>query len=205
MKGYTSAGVLLSAMLLVSACDGAPGTWFGSGGKADSSHYHEPVQKSGSEAVMAYESKEVREVELIGIRGTSIGKAKLSQAADGVRIQLDAAHLPPGVHGFHVHESGKCEAPDFKSAGAHFNPGGRKHGTENPEGAHAGDMPNIEADANGMAKADFVMKGLTLEKGKPTSLLKDGGTSLVLHEKADDYKTDPSGNSGARISCGVIR
>ncbi|AFC30096.1 superoxide dismutase copper/zinc binding protein [Paenibacillus mucilaginosus 3016] len=202
MKGYKSMGGLLAGMLLLSACSG-PSAWFGLGGKTE--HQHEPLHKNGSEAVMAYESKDAQEIDIIGIRGTSIGKAKLSQAPEGVRIQLDAAHLPPGPHGFHFHETGRCEAPDFKTAGAHFNPTGRKHGTENPQGPHAGDLPNIEADKNGMAKADFVMKGLTLEKGKPTSLLKEGGTSLVIHEKADDYKTDPSGNSGARIACGAVK
>lgn len=116
-----------------------------------------------------------------------------------MKIEVNASGLSPGKHGFHVHAVGKCEAPDFKSAGPHFNPGGKKHGHDNPEGPHAGDLPNLEVAADKKGKATFVAKGLAFD-----SLFAGSGTSLVLHADPDDGKTDPAGNSGARIACGVI-
>jgi superoxide dismutase, Cu-Zn family len=103
-----------------------------------------------------------------------------------------------------VHTVGKCDPPDFASAGGHLNPDMKKHGKENPDGPHAGDLNNLEVGADGTAKASFVDSKVTLGDG-PNSLFHDGGTALVIHEKADDYKTDPSGNSGPRIACGPIQ
>lgn len=142
--------------------------------------------------------------DIVNAQGQKIGTAALSQTDSGVEIKLDVSQLPPGTHGIHVHSVGKCEGPDFKSAGAHLNPDGKKHGTENPEGPHAGDMPNIEVGSDGQTHTVITAKGVTLGSG-PNSLFHDGGTALVIHEKADDYKTDPSGNSGNRIACGVIQ
>ena len=113
--------------------------------------------------------------------------------------------LAQGVHGIHFHEKGKCKGPDFESAGAHLNPGKKQHGFQNPKGFHAGDLPNVTVKDDGTVNADLVTNQVTLEKGQPNSLLKKGGTALVIHAQADDYKTDPSGNSGARIACGAIR
>jgi superoxide dismutase, Cu-Zn family len=141
----------------------------------------------------------------LNTQGKAIGKAELTEGVNGVQVKVEAASLTPGEHGLHFHQIGKCDAPDFKSAGDHFNPQGKKHGTANPEGPHAGDLPNLVVGTDGKAAVTVTTKLVTLAAGKPNSLLKTGGTALVIHEKADDYKTDPSGNSGARIACGVIQ
>ncbi len=142
--------------------------------------------------------------DIVNAQGEKIGTAAFSQTEAGVAIKVDVSNLPPGTHGIHIHAVGKCEGPDFKSAGGHLNPDMKKHGTENPEGPHAGDMPNLEVGSDGQAHTTILAKGVTLGSG-PNSLFHDGGTSIVIHEKADDYKTDPSGNSGNRIACGVVQ
>ena len=142
--------------------------------------------------------------DFINSQGQKIGTAVVTQAADGVRIDLNLAQLPPGTHAFHIHAVGKCEAPDFKSAGGHFNPAGKQHGKDNPNGSHAGDMMNFEVGADGATKFSAVNASVTLQEGV-NSLLHEGGTALVIHEKADDYKTDPTGNAGNRIACGIIQ
>ena len=111
--------------------------------------------------------------------------------------------LPPGVHAFHFHAKAQCDAPDFKSAGPHFNPDGKKHGLENPEGHHAGDMNNFTVSTKGRAKVKVVNKDVTLGDDSH-SLFSNGGTALVIHASPDDMKTDPAGNAGDRIACGVI-
>ncbi len=136
-------------------------------------------------------------------QGKSVGTATLQQSSDGVSIKLNVHDLTPGDHGIHVHQAAKCDGPDFKSAGPHFNPDGKKHGLQNPDGPHAGDIPNFIVDANGKSKATVIAKGVTLGDGA-NSVFANGGTALVIHAKADDGKTDPSGNSGDRIACGVI-
>ena len=136
--------------------------------------------------------------------GRNVGSATLKHTSKGVDIKLNLHDMPAGEHALHVHQNAKCEGPDFKSAGPHFNPEGRKHGLDNPEGPHAGDMPNFIVDHNGKAKNVVVRApNISLGKGK-NSVFSNGGTALVIHAKPDDMKTDPAGNAGDRIACGVI-
>jgi Cu-Zn family superoxide dismutase len=135
--------------------------------------------------------------------GKDVGHATFASVKGGVKVQVTVAGLPPGKHGIHLHAVGKCDPPDFKSAGAHFNPAERHHGLDNPEGPHAGDLPNLAVGNDGKAKASFTAKGASLSDGKG-SLLGPEGAAIVIHADPDDQKTDPAGNSGARVACGVI-
>lgn len=135
--------------------------------------------------------------------GTAAGKAVFTQKAEGVWLKVDVMGIQPGKHGIHLHTVGKCDAPDFASAGGHWNPMHKMHGFESPQGSHMGDLPNLEVDAKGNGKFEALVHGATLDAGA-MGLFDSDGTALVIHAGPDDNRTDPSGNSGGRVACGVV-
>ena len=140
--------------------------------------------------------------ELKDAKGTVVGTATLIQISDGVRLVLEVRGLPPGDKAVHLHEVGTCEPP-FTSAGGHFNPEGKAHGLLNPAGPHAGDLPNMKVGTDGTGRLETMNYRVRLDPD-PTSLFDADGSALIVHAAADDFKTDPAGESGARIACGVV-
>ena len=156
-----------------------------------------------STAFSAAAQKATVKVSLSDGQGKSVGTADLSPAAQGVSIRLNLMNLTPGEHAIHVHTVAKCEGPAFTTAGPHLNPDMKHHGLQNPEGPHAGDMPNFTVSADGTAKSTVVAPGVTMGDDSH-SVFTNGGTALVIHAKADDMKSDPAGNAGDRVACGMI-
>jgi len=143
------------------------------------------------------------QAELKNGTGQTVGTATLTQESSGVRITVELSNFPAGRHGVHIHAVGMCEPANFTSAGAHFNPEGKKHGLQNPEGPHAGDLPNLEVGSDGTGSLEYLNSRVTLSVG-PSSLFDADGSALVIHANPDDEKSDPTGNSGGRIACGVL-
>ena len=142
--------------------------------------------------------------ELKDASGTGRASASATQEQRGVRVRVAATDLAPGAYGAHIHMVGRCEPRDFVSAGDHWNPAGRKHGKDNPAGAHAGDLPNLSVGSDGRGSYEYLIEGAMLGGGRG-AMLDGDGAAVVIHAQADDYRTDPSGNSGTRIACGALR
>ncbi|MGE3274917.1 MAG: superoxide dismutase family protein [Vicinamibacterales bacterium] len=153
-------------------------------------------------ALAAAQTPMTAKAELKNANGEVVGHATLTETPHGVLIRTELTKVPPGVHAFHIHAVGKCEPP-FTSAGGHFNPAGKQHGIKNPQGMHAGDMPNIEVPSSGMLTFEKLDQAVTLGSGS-NSLFDADGSALMLHEHGDDYTSDPAGDAGSRIACGVI-
>jgi Cu-Zn family superoxide dismutase len=147
--------------------------------------------------------KEVR-AELMDSGGRVRATAGVKEEGEGLRVRVDAAGLAQGAYGAHLHTTGRCDPPGFESAGPHWNPTMRQHGKDNPAGSHKGDLPNLLVGADGRGSFEFVVPAARLTEAGERSLLDADGASVVVHASADDYRTDPSGNSGARIACGVL-
>ncbi|TYR78719.1 superoxide dismutase family protein [Priestia megaterium] len=145
-----------------------------------------------------------KEVEVYNRDGDSLGTVKLKEQSDGVEITYKLEGLPPGEHGVHIHEKGICKAPSFKTAGNHLNPDQKKHGLLNPEGAHAGDLKNIIAKDDGTFDGKDVVPEVTMKEGKGSLIKRMEGSSIIITEKKDDGMTQPAGDSGSRIACGII-
>ncbi len=137
---------------------------------------------------------------LMTATGAPVGRATATEVGGGVRFTIDASGMPAGTHGAHVHMVGRCDAPDFASAGGHWNPTQMKHGTMNPQGPHQGDLPNLVIGTDGRGNIGATIPAATL-----AGMMDADGAAMVIHAQADDLKTDPSGNSGGRIACGVFQ
>lgn len=154
-----------------------------------------PLPQSEAAATAAADVKDAE--------GKSLGTAELSETPNGVLVTVKLSGVPPGEHALHLHTTGQCQAPDFKSAGGHYNPESNSHGFKNPKGAHKGDLPNVYVGSDGALTVDAFVAGVTLAPGAQ-SLFDDDGTAIVVHATQDDYSTDPAGDAGSRIACGVV-
>jgi Cu-Zn family superoxide dismutase len=165
------------------------------------------VALAGAVSLLSYTPHAVAEdrahADIKNAQGKSVGTASFRETKNGLLIIVNAKGLPEGLHAVHIHSIGKCEGPAFTSAGGHFNPLGKKHGLSNPDGPHAGDLPDMYVDKDGVGRYEALRESMTLGPGE-TSIFDADGSAIVIHAAADDNRTDPAGNSGDRIACGVI-
>lgn len=141
--------------------------------------------------------------DIMDANGRVVARVTAEEAGEGVRLKIEAEGMAPGAYGAHVHATGRCDAPAFTTAGPHWNPNGRQHGKDNPAGMHKGDLPNLLVGADGRGSFEYTVLGAAV--GGPGGMLDSDGAAVVIHQRPDDYRTDPSGNSGDRIACGVLR
>lgn len=186
------AAALVSVGLLAAACGGGPASGKSSATQDPSSFLAAPTNQRAQAGLLDKDGK-------------GVGSASFAEDRVGVRVELRVVGLPEGKHGVHIHAVGKCEGPAFDSAGGHFNPAGKVHGMLSTNGPHAGDLGNLEVKKDGTGLLSVVTPQLTLAPGASTNIAGAGGLAIVVHAQADDEKTDPSGNSGARIACGIIK
>jgi superoxide dismutase, Cu-Zn family len=158
-----------------------------------------PAASAGSPEAAAPASAELRDRD-----GRSRARANVEQAGDSLRVRVEATGLAPGAYGVHIHAVGRCDAPDFTTAGPHWNPTGAKHGKDNPQGMHKGDLPNLLVGSDGRGSFEYSVTNAAIGGRGPNVLFDGDGASVVVHASADDFRTDPSGNSGGRIACGVL-
>jgi Cu-Zn family superoxide dismutase len=181
-----------AALLLVGACTAGPES-----GKSSQTQNPAPFDEAPT-AIRAGTA-------LVAADGKAVGSATFVDTRQGVRVDVKVVDVPPGEHGIHIHAAGRCESPGFTTAGGHFNPGGKKHGLETREGPHAGDLPNLTVRPDGKGELTHYNPHVTLTPASSNGLLFGAGTALVIHAGADDNTSDPAGNSGDRIACGVIK
>jgi Cu-Zn family superoxide dismutase len=205
MKRWLYLFFVLMVVFVLAACGSSNGDGTETTGNSEETAGDVTMNEEAMEMVNEdAESAETAVAELQNGESQTVGTAELEQTDEGVLIRLEASELEPGTHGFHIHETGKCEAPDFESAGGHFNPTDASHGADHEEGPHAGDLLNIEVGEDGVVQTEVTADQVTLKTGEQNSLLSEAGTALVIHAKADDNTSQPAGDAGERIACGVI-
>ncbi|WP_049680359.1 superoxide dismutase family protein [Peribacillus loiseleuriae] len=223
MKRFLFFKIFIGMMFVLGACGSGNDNSDNNGNSASGSNTEksdersisdEGVNQEGNPANAGVEQNNPQEkikgegelvtVYLQNTEGVKVGTVNLEETDAGVRISLEASNLPPGIHGFHIHETASCVAPTFKTAGGHFNPTNASHGIDHEEGPHAGDLPNIEVGKDGMIKEEVIAKHVTLKTHQENSLFDSDGSALVIHAKADDNQSQPAGDAGDRIACGVI-
>jgi Cu-Zn family superoxide dismutase len=164
----------------------------------------EPAAEADGGAIVSTIGPPVLNADLRDSEGRTRAHAKVEQSGDSLRVRIEATGMSPGSYGAHVHTTGRCDAPAFASAGPHWNPTGQMHGKDNPKGMHKGDLPNLMVGADGRGSLEYTIPNAILSGMLPTKLVDEDGAAVVIHARPDDYRTDPSGNSGDRIACGVL-